>query len=185
MASPFISRVDLGDYLGRDLTDDARALQAIDSACDMIRSATGQRIDRVENETILLDGNGTDTILLPELPVVSVSSVLVADQPYTWWVLTSEGVLRTKNGRWWLPGRGIVAVTYTHGYDEVPADLRMLALTLAARIYEQQLVKQESVGGYTATYSAEESLGFSKRERDIIAKYSPGRKPGVIIGMVT
>lgn len=103
----------------------------------------------------------------------------------------------------WPAGRQTVRVTYTHGYaaqiesgsglwSDPPASgsgsgddgrmfpawprtLRMLALQAAARIYDQGLVKQESTGGYQAIYASDETLGFTRRELNLIAKYRRGR----------
>lgn len=170
---PFISRGDLGNYLRRDLSTDAAALIAIDAASQMVRSATEQVLTAVADDEITVDGEGRDVILLPELPVTEVSSFVydedeIAEDDY--WVDLARGAIYSRNGNW-LRGRGLYTIIYSHGFEEVPTDLRILALTLAARIYDQQLVKQESVGGYQAIYGAEESLGFSRREKDIIAKY--------------
>lgn len=181
MAQPFISLDDLTAYLGYD-PEQERATIALDTACQVVRDHVGQAVDRVADDVVELDSEGTDTILLPELPVVSVASVvgpggveLSADMDYR---LDPEmGALVTR-GRWrrFLRGRGIYTVTYTHGWDTVPSSVRGVALELAARVYDQQLVKQETAGAYGVTYAADAALMLTDGERAILAKHSPGRR---------
>lgn len=173
----FITNEDLGAYLGRDLSEDAMAATAADAACAIVRGAAEQRFDIVDDEEVLVDGSGTDTLLLPELPVVDVTAVLEGDtelDPATYIVDRARGAVVHKTGAW-RPGRGNFTVTYSHGFEEVPADVIIVALTVAARIYEQGIVKQESVGGYSATFASDDPVGLTRRERDIIAKYRPVR----------
>ncbi len=153
MAAPFISRDDLGDHLGGiDLSTDASALQAVDAACDWVRDITGQVLNYVEDEVVLMDGTGTDALLLPQLPVVEVTDVIVgdyADQSNYRWTLHDDGVLMWEwlvegssiaptRARWPI-GRNNVEITYTHGYTDAtfPRSLRMVALEIAARFYRQ------------------------------------------------
>src|SRR5215468_5396646 len=88
MGSPFISRQDLTDYIGRDVTADNGATMAVDSACQIIRDLTEQQLDAVVGGTVVLDGTGTDALLLPELPVngagtVSVNGTIAGTADYT------------------------------------------------------------------------------------------------------
>lgn len=181
--APFLILADLGAYLRRDLADDDQlAIIACDSASHQLREAAGLVLYPPVTETILVDSAGTDILLLPELPVTDVLLVSASDVPLDadtdYFVSTDLGALVKRHGRW-IAGRGVYEVTYTHGWEEVPNALRVIALTLAARIYDQGLVQQETVGGSSVTYAAGESLGFSKRELDVIAKFRPGRKPNV------
>ncbi|MFG2916255.1 hypothetical protein ACGF0D_25615 [Kitasatospora sp. NPDC048298] len=71
------------------------------------------------------------------------------------------------------PGVGPLHVTYTHGYAEVPADVRALVLTLAGRVFTNPRdLRQESVGSVSVTYAAE-TIGASLApvERDALARY--------------
>lgn len=191
MADPFISTTDLADYLGGTL-DEARALIAVDSACQLLRDAADQTFDLVVDDEVRLDSSGGDTLLLPELPIVEVTSVLDPDGDELVedddWVLDREmGAIRTASlWRSFRAGRQAYTVTYTHGFTATPesgldapawpSGLRILALTVAARVYDQQLARQESVGGAQLIYSAPESLGLSAREKDVLKKYAPERR---------
>lgn len=180
---PFITEAELTTYLGRNVTAEDLATLAVGAASDLIRNAVGARLDNVEDDIILVDGSGTDTILLPELPVTEVTEVNyvtpdtdpeLLDPAEDYLVDLRNGALVTRGGTW-LEARGNYEVTYSHGYTDIPADLRVLALTVAARIYDQGIVKQESVGGYSATFSSPESMALTARELNLVAKYRPVR----------
>lgn len=140
-------------------------------------------------DVVALDSEGTDTLLLPEMPVYSVASV-VGPGSYalvlgTDYVLDKEsGTLRTKTlTSRFLKGRQIYTVTYTHGYvsdDSVPglpsdviewpSALRMVTLQLASRIYDQGIVSSESVGGVSMSYATAEAPVLTDRERSLLEK---------------
>lgn len=188
MALPFISIVDLQNYLGLTVDQD-RAKIALDAAVDIVKKVSEQSLEFVADDVVVLDSDGTDTLLLPEMPVYGVSSVvgpgaytLVLDTDY---VLDREsGSLRTKSlTSKFLKGRQIYTVTYTHGYvtdDSVPglpADviewpsaLRMVTLQVASRIYDQGIVSSESVGGVSMSFAAPEAPVLTDRERSLLER---------------
>lgn len=189
--TPFISRADLGDFLHRagELDDDDLALVAVDSACEELRRLTGQNFNEGET-TVLLDGSNTRSLILPQAPVSEIASVKVNDELVDAgdYVVTDGGVLRrvkvngTALSSWstgWPWGAMNVEVAYSHGFDEVPRDLRMLALTLAGRIYEQGIVKQETVGGSTSTFSVDGPLDLTRTEERIVRRYTLKKAPAV------
>jgi hypothetical protein len=194
MADPFISRDDLADHLHLptgQLDDNEAALQAVDAACDWVRDLTHQTLNHVEDDVVLLDGTGTDALLLPETPVEEVSLVVVAgDEDATDWsfALHDSGVLM----RMWAPegsvaptaavwpkGRNNVEVTYTHGYADAdfPRSIRKLALKIAARFYENPSgAVFESLGQRSVRYQAD-PLDLSTTEKLIIRKHRRKRQP--------
>lgn len=185
MNEPFISHTDLEEYLERALDHD-KAVIAVDSACQSLRDTINQALDFVQDDEVALDSEGTETILLPERPVIEVTSVVgpgaLALTEGTDFVVDKKlGAIRTKTrGYRFLRGRQVYTVTYSHGYTNAvtggmpadtplwPSSLRVLALTLATRIYDQMHVRQESVGGSQTIYAAPESLGLSDRERNLL-----------------
>lgn len=194
MPDPFISRQDLTDYLGRDLTTDDGALIAVDSACEIVRTLTEQDFNSV-TETIKLDGTGTDTILLPQVPVTAAGTVVVnggtldnneyvanerghlvrihsgTDGTATWstWAQTSSPTA------YWPYGRENVEVTYTHGYSgTVPADVRVVALMIASRLVVQGLKVQEQRGQASNRYAVA-STDLTAGEKAILRKYREAR----------
>ncbi len=193
--TPFISRDDLSDYLGRDVTSDDGALIAIDAACDMVRTLAEQDFN-AQSGTAVLDGTGTDALLMPKLPVTDIDSVTVGGtvssgtitggQAVTSWTLRDDGVLLRTAGAAtgdpaysgetlplrWPQGRQNVAVVYSNGYGTalLPRDVRMVALQMAARIIVQGVSVFESVGPVSQRYAGA-ALDPTPGEIRILRKY--------------
>ena len=204
---PFITIEELSAYVHRsDLTGDLKAEIAVGSACETLKDFLNQDMEATVDDVAIVTSAGTDSLLLPQLPVRNVSKVEVRASrpdivtqvvdPNSYWVDLRDGILWTRwPGAVWLRGNGMYQVTYSHGwsnpvhpsgdpasggvddatFEPVPRTLSVLALHLAARIYEQGLVKSETVGMYQSIYSVDETMGFSKNELNILAKYRPGR----------
>lgn len=176
MATPFISSTDLADYREQAVDNDLAAI-AIDSACQIVRDEVAQGIDRVTDDVVDLDSEGTDRLLLPEGPVESVTSVelnstgtpLVEGTDFYLDKENDSLVMKSSSLRF-LKGRQLYKVTYTHGLATVPSSVRLVALNLAARIYDQQLVKQESVGGSQTVYAASDPIGLTPAETSVLHK---------------
>ena len=157
----FATPADLGLLLDQTIgASDPRALLLLDLASTAIRAALTLTIDEVSDDTITLDGNEQQTIILPEYPVTAITSVtldgtlLVEDEDYAW---TSNGILRRLgvNRTWGTLARSI-AVVYTHGYATslIPAAVRNVCLQAAARAWSNpEGYGQETIGRYSVTYS--------------------------------
>ncbi|MEU9415160.1 hypothetical protein [Streptomyces sp. NPDC048272] len=138
MALPaFATAADLAAATQRtDLSDESAAL-ALASASAVIRRWTRQTITRVADDVVTLRVLHDTELMLPQRPVISVSTVRVNALTLLDWVLSGDRLLRTGGWRR-LPGTttypdpGLVEVTYTHGYDEVPDEVRAVCLDLAA-----------------------------------------------------
>lgn len=190
MPTPFISRQDLTDYLGRDVTTDDGALACVDAACDACRTIAEQTFNR-GTTTDTFDGTGTDALLLPELPINSVSTVAVSDSsaPPVWttagtadYTLNGNGVLLATDtagtslfGAVWPARRQNIRVTYDHGYTvgtagDVPADVRMVALSIASRLLIQGPSVFEVIGENQVRYGLNAS-DYSAGELRILRKY--------------
>lgn len=189
--TPFISREDLSEYLGRDVENDPGALIAVDAACDVCRTFTEQTIN-AGSSTHVFDGTGTDALLLRELPVTSVTSVAVSDgmSPPSLttagtfdFVLNGRGILYARDsagtssfGNCWPRGRQNIRVSYSHGYttgsvdSNLPRDLRMVALTVASRLLIQGPTLFETIGEVSTRYAAE-STALMPTERAILRRY--------------
>jgi len=145
--------------------DAAAAELALASASAVIRKWTRQTITRVADDVARLRVIDCDELVLPQRPVVSVSEVKVNALVLNDWVLSGDRLLRMGGWRY-LPGTssypdpGIVQVTYTHGWDEVPDDVRAVCLDLAAStVSNPGMLRQESIDDYSRTLAAE-SLGL-------------------------
>lgn len=100
------------------------------AASDAVRDAAGVAISRTTS-TITIGGTTSRSLLLPGGPVVSVETVLVDGDPVTDWRLVDGQLWRSC--RWSSRSEpSSVTITYTHGYDPVPADIVQLVCTLTA-----------------------------------------------------
>lgn len=188
MTAAFVTRQDLTDYLGRDVTADPGALTCVEAACDFCRTVAGQTFNR-GTTTAVFDGTGTDALILPEFPANSIGTVAVADSAGSWtnagsadYALNGDGILYATDtggtslfGTSWPKGRQNVRVTYDHGWTigstgDLPGDVFMVALTVAARLLVQGPAMFESLGDLNVRYAAE-STALMPTERLILRKY--------------
>ena len=173
MAS-FVSLDEFLMYAG-ETADVDRAEYDLDAACDKIRDYLGQTIDLVAADVITLYGTDTRAMILPELPVASVTSIVQeADDIYPAETITDyrvddHGVLWRNHPEWW-PRWASYTVTYTHGYApaDVPAILKVAAFKLAM-VEAGQGIRQESVAGYSVTYESPDAI-LSMLDRRIVKR---------------
>lgn len=189
---------DLGDYLGQNLSSSDKATFVVASADQIVKTLTGQHLEAVSNDIVLMDGTGTDTILLPQLPVTNVDSVIEDDELLTEledYVLGANGKLRrlptvTENGwststvrRRWNPGVRNIEVQYDHGYATLPADLKMVALLIASRAFNESAgnVISETLGQYSVRYSDTGGSDLTFTEKTIISNYRVAKQGAVAV----
>lgn len=128
----FASPTDLATYLRRDV-DTASAEMLLGQASAEIRGICGWDIDAA-TQTVTLDSDGGRLLFLPAMQVSDVTAVLANDTTlpvgsYTWSAL---GMLARRDGACWPSGLRVVTVTFTAGYDPVPASVQRLCLRMAA-----------------------------------------------------
>jgi len=130
-----------------NVLDTAIALQALDSATAAIVTACGWS---VLTETATVVERACQTILLPTLKLTAVTSItdqvsnLISPTLYQW----EEWGELTLWGTWWsrrqvvnsgaatsFPPWNRLTITFTHGYDTVPAAVKAVCLELAASTY--------------------------------------------------
>jgi len=133
-----------------------RAQLILTMATSAVINAAEVPIIQVVDDQAVVDGNGSDRLLLPNWPVTAVTDVTVdgtvldPDQ----WRWSRYGELRRTGGRWPLLPRA-VTVTYTHGYppEEIPAELVSVVLQVAARtVSNPQRLNSFGDGQVTAGY---------------------------------
>jgi len=183
LPNPFISVQDVIDYLGRGGTADPGMIIAVDAACDTVRSLAEQTFNAATS-TVVLDGSGTESLLLPELPVSGAGTVVVNGGTVTDYTLSDNGILfrrGTASTDWgtplvWPVGRQNVSVVYDHGYPDadLPRDVRMVALSLAARLVVQGPAAQESIGQVSIRYGVN-ATDLTNGELRILQKYRQTR----------
>ena len=165
---------------------ESQAQLALDAAAGVIRDLTGQHLTLVTDDQQLMDWRSELALYLPQLPVVDVAAVEARQligpdaDPDTWLAWPEEqlqwsertGELRlscqpfawwTAGGwpAWWghYPGIALraIRVTYTHGYDPLPADLASVAYSMAGRMLsapDGSVVTSETIGAYAYQISA-------------------------------
>lgn len=97
-----------------------------------------------KTETVTLDGSGALSLLLPSLHVTDVATVTEHGEDVTDYDWSASGVLRrgSSTPRWgsscygWSARFRAVTVTFTHGYEAWPLELRAVIERLAARAAE-------------------------------------------------
>jgi hypothetical protein len=168
---------DLAAFLRREIDEnDPGAMAALEAASAFVEAYIGQPVAVVEDEDILIDGSGTRVILLPAFPVTDVAEVKIDDETvnpdeYEW---SKTGELRRVNGIWPSALRS-VEVTYTHGWETVPAGIVSVVAAMAARQYEAPAgVRQEAMGSYSVTYAGN-GLTLQAAEAVILDSYRRGR----------
>lgn len=152
---PFISSDDLSAYLDTTVTGGELIVEiALDGACEAVRREMDRVLNLTVEEDIVLDGNWTNALVLPQRPVheVKAMSVTLDDEAVDdadLYLEVDRGVLFLTDGTYWTWGKGNVALTYTHGYAieevdvagtivRVPSNIRLVALRLAAAIYRSK-----------------------------------------------
>jgi hypothetical protein len=148
------------------------------------RSYMRRTISRVDDDDAVLQGVDGRKLVLGERPVhavgpVTVDGVEVAD--FRW---TRRGALWRDAG--WGGPAVEVEVTYSHGFDTVPDDLRFATATACARLVVQRRAQESasgegmlgvasvSVEGYEVTYPADRALatfGFTIGELCVLDRY--------------
>jgi hypothetical protein len=164
----FCSVTDIENFLQVTLNTDpvknASALRAIAEATETIKNYCHQVIERVAGEVITLDCAGGTKIFLPQVPVISVASVvedgetLVVTDDYK---LGQHGILHRVDDVW-ATGIQIVTVTYTHGYATIPDDVAGVCTRAASRVYQAGLAAAAvgAVSGVTAMSLGDYSISL-------------------------
>lgn len=161
----FATVADLGKLLGETMAG-TRADQgtiAIELASALIQGWTRQTLELVEDETITLSGTSDWELELPERPVVEVTGATIDGTAAALDSYRLSGGALVRAGGWGGPAAA-VEVTYTHGYDPIPEDIRAATLQIAARMLSNpNRIRQESIGSYSVTYS-EDGVIYSQLE---------------------
>ena len=129
-----------------------------------------------KTETITIYDNFTNTIVLSETPLISVSSVqertaysesyqTLTTGNYEYYVDTdSDSIMRTtKNGElaYWAKGVGAVRVTYTAGYASTPSDILLACYDLVNYYLRDEHKESRTLGGAQIRQDGTSSLRLS------------------------
>lgn len=179
---PPLATVDaFAEYIGQtlDAAGQARASRVLAAASARIRGFCKQTITLVENDTVTLRIIEPDELVLPQRPVISVSSVVVNGMTVTDWALRGDKLIR-RYGWNYFPGAHIwpdprlATVVYSHGYVDVPDHVPMICMEIANMTFSNpQGLRQEAIDDYSRTWAVETvgagelTKGHEKLLRDI------------------
>lgn len=184
-----VTVADFAARLGRTLTtvQQAQAQALLDDASGVVRAYLRQDVT-LGTTTEMFTMRRRDPVLyrragvvtLPQRPIVSIATVAV-DGTVTadWWQDGTDLLLRAWS--WAHPPAAHrppqVEVTYTHGWDPVPADIAAIVMQAANRaIVNPGQLRSETVGGESVTYlipTSGEALGvlLSRTEQRVLDRY--------------
>jgi hypothetical protein len=136
VSDPFATAQQVAALLGAggSATLLARAGEAVQVVSATMRAYMRQTISLVEDDTVTLAGTRGRKLIIPERPVIAVTTVTldgttIETDDYRW---TRAGAL-WRDARWDGPDVEI-EITYDHGYATVPDDLVQVCRTATARL---------------------------------------------------
>lgn len=151
MAASLVEAADLDIHLQRTIEPDAAAL-ALAGASGLVRAYCGWNLSR-ETTTFTTTGNDTVILSLPTLHLLSISEIRIgglALAPGAQPIPMIRGQIVWAST--WPSGQQI-EVDAEHGYDELPDVVRLVVLTIAARILSNpEDAKVATVGSVSRTY---------------------------------
>lgn len=126
--APLATSADLS-VRGVEVSDSALVESKLAAASEAVREAAGSAISSTTS-TVAVEAPRGNWLRLPSQPVTAVTSVTVDGEAVTDYRLISGALWR--GGGWarsCVPA--VVEVTFTHGFDEVPADIVELVCDFA------------------------------------------------------
>lgn len=174
MAEPLVTIDDIAARLGRDLTDseEIRAEALVVDVSAAVRAYTGQTFSAEETTRRLHTRAGI--VRLPERPVNSVTAVADLDGndiEFTWYSGDTLTIAASPTSGW-------VDVTYSHGWEELPADIVAVVCQIVGRALgtpaDEGAYQQESIGNYSYTIgpaAAAGATGMLNDERAVLDRY--------------
>lgn len=182
-----------------DLDNDPKVAAIIAAAQSTIEGYVGCPLDAASAVVSYHTGLWRAAIQLPRWPVTSVTSVvkdgttLTEDVDFVVW---ARGTIEAASGVWVSSPKGIV-ITADYGFpdaDAAPPALRQLVAKVASRMWQAGVgfaensgaagVKQETLGGYSVTFTDEaldvaKTLSLSEEEKSIARRFARRSMGGV------
>lgn len=175
---------DVADRLGRDLTSEetVRVIALLADASASIRHHAKQEFTQATSTVWVNSCNGR--YRLPQKPVVSVATVVDSEDAAVTFTWTHGQYLV-------IPNRtGVLKVTYTHGYLEIPDVLIGVACQMVLRALGvdpmSTATTQETVGPFSRTIgsaAAAGGLGLLPTERAIVESFGQ-QGAGALFGSI-
>lgn len=170
--APFLTPAEFASGTGGAVSAaDPRVGPLLAGASEAIRRYCGWHVFPVVTDDVVLDGPGGSLLVLPTLHVTEITALsngdTVEDVAELEW--SARGMVRKRCGFWTDRFRG-VAVTFTHGYEDVP-DLKQIVQQVVANALASPMGATREQAGQTsvswATTAPGVSGGLSLLDRDL------------------
>lgn len=181
---PLATLDDLSARLGREIGGDEldRAAALLDDASAAVRGVVGQNFERgIVTQTFWPTCQGIITITGQNVADVTSTSPLTQVGRSRWRVGNTANWSSTYSSS--TPRA--VEVTYTSGWDEVPADIVAVVCSMVLRAFSidpgSAGLQQESAGPFSVSYGAASSqggIGMLAGELAVLARYTGARRIG-------
>jgi hypothetical protein len=162
----------------------------IDGVTEAFNAYVGRALAKTTYAAVYFDGNGKESLLLPNYPIASVTSItedgnaLTEGEDSDYLLYAATGILKRVNGAWYK-GSKTIKITYVAGYVvqgatvtapdvALPADLKMACMVQVARewkkatLSEWGAISKSSPDGMSVTRT---ETGLLKEVREILDRY--------------
>jgi hypothetical protein len=130
----------------------------------------GYPVHRVEDDVVLLNGNGSELLLLPAKPCTSVAVEVGGTVVTDYEISFRHGMLR--RAARWPDGLSNIEVTFTHGYSDIPGGIQDAVLEQAAILaLVPSGVQSESAGSQSITWGHQATTGVTDKWVAAVAMY--------------
>lgn len=191
MADMLASPEDLAALLQRDLsTVEASATLALEAATAVVQAMAGQRIVRATTTDAIVWGGADPVLVLPERPVISVTSVTYGGSALTegtasgTWRLARDGIWRDLG---WLEVAGEpspVTVTWTHGYLDSDQEAQLgrgFTLSLARNLFTNPGgAVREQIDDYAVAYAEASAALAAQPGATALLRKQYGRRAAMV-----
>lgn len=190
----FASYTDFEIRMGITLTDDeqTRVDSLLADASDLLRLATQQDISLVEGDTLTTRGHGGLKFVLPQIPVLDVTSITATDtrtdettdlEPDTFY--NKGNVLyRTPGSLGWYDGNYELTFSYDHGYETPPTLFKTIAVEAVRRVWiNPGAVASETHGSESVSHGPVQSGLLLTAEETALAVAGYGEGKSGTIGL--
>ena len=129
------------------------------------------------------NGDGTDTLLLKQYPIITVTSIyidntLLSSTCYddttnkVSGLYLNQGKIVLIDGSTFTTGTQNIWITYNAGYATIPADISLIATQMICELYNNPTgVTSERIGQYSVSYGSIAEGKISPRYAAILDKY--------------
>lgn len=189
----FATVEDLETYLGVEAgsLNAEQAQLMLDIATSAISDECGQTIALEEDDSIQLRGSWGRELWLPQRPIVAITSIAIdgigidsalykfdVEGRVTWyrgsWASIGNLAELDVAGSYWGGDEILIDVTYSHGYDPIPDNVRGVCLDMARRAVrtpDAGAIIQESIGSYSVAYSRDAASTITPGEKRRLRRY--------------